>query len=291
MEGGQFDNNQFNQLINNNQPSTGGDGFNNFSQNSNGHNRTKREKATSLAILLVAVVVVFFAYFQLASNLNQPFLKFFDTAGSADSDETCPDGNCQPDDTQSLLVDTDGDGLSDYEELSIYKTSPYLEDSDSDGMSDKYEAEMGYDPNCAGTEPCFASDVSGDDQAGEAPIFSGTMPSPEMTELNVATIREVFITSGMPREEVDQLTDEEILLLYNRLATQTPVEQTTESGPAEQVDLDIDINSMADLQNLTGAQIRALLINQGMPESDLATISDEDLKTMFLDKLKEQANN
>ena len=36
--------------------------------------------------------------------------------------------------------DTDQDGLSDYDELYAYNTSPYLEDSDSDGILDKKEA-------------------------------------------------------------------------------------------------------------------------------------------------------
>src|SRR3989344_3458461 len=48
------------------------------------------------------------------------------------------------------VKDTDGDGLNDYDELYIYKTSPYLEDSDSDGVSDSAEIQKGTNPNCLG---------------------------------------------------------------------------------------------------------------------------------------------
>ena len=33
--------------------------------------------------------------------------------------------------------DTDQDGLSDFDEINIYQTSPYLKDSDSDGVDDQ----------------------------------------------------------------------------------------------------------------------------------------------------------
>lgn len=39
--------------------------------------------------------------------------------------------------------DTDGDGLTNFEELTIYATNPDLADTDSDGLSDGYEAGIG----------------------------------------------------------------------------------------------------------------------------------------------------
>jgi len=47
----------------------------------------------------------------------------------------------------SNTIDSDGDGLSDYEEIRIYDTDPWLVDSDGDGLSDAEEVE-------AGTNPC-----------------------------------------------------------------------------------------------------------------------------------------
>ncbi len=45
-----------------------------------------------------------------------------------------------------ILVDSDGDGLSDYDEVNIYGTNPNLIDSDFDGLSD-YEEVMTYKTN------------------------------------------------------------------------------------------------------------------------------------------------
>ena len=50
--------------------------------------------------------------------------------------------------TQSAFVDTDGDGLSDTDEITIYGTSPVLADTDGDGISDYEEViTHGFDPS------------------------------------------------------------------------------------------------------------------------------------------------
>lgn len=50
--------------------------------------------------------------------------------------------------------DTDRDGLSDYAELNLYRTSPYLADTDSDGVPDAIEIAQGTDPNCPTGQNC-----------------------------------------------------------------------------------------------------------------------------------------
>ena len=47
-------------------------------------------------------------------------------------------------------VDTDGDGLTDEEEINIYYTFPDKADTDGDGYNDKIEIENGYSPHRAG---------------------------------------------------------------------------------------------------------------------------------------------
>jgi hypothetical protein len=46
--------------------------------------------------------------------------------------------------------DSDGDGLSDADELDVWKTDPKKTDSDADGYSDGYEVFKGYNPNGSG---------------------------------------------------------------------------------------------------------------------------------------------
>ena len=62
-------------------------------------------------------------------------------------------------------TDTDGDGLTDEEETTIYNTDPNNPDSDGDGYSDSTEVNNGYDPNCAAGDDCEAPSASSDDSA------------------------------------------------------------------------------------------------------------------------------
>ncbi|MFH1078008.1 MAG: hypothetical protein V1745_01845 [Patescibacteria group bacterium] len=52
--------------------------------------------------------------------------------------------------------DTDGDGISDYDEENILSTSPYLRDTDGDGTPDNAELAMGTNPTCATGDACAA---------------------------------------------------------------------------------------------------------------------------------------
>lgn len=51
---------------------------------------------------------------------------------------------------QASTLDTDKDGLSDDQELYIYKTNPNITDSDEDGYGDGVEVKNGYSPNNSG---------------------------------------------------------------------------------------------------------------------------------------------
>ncbi len=52
--------------------------------------------------------------------------------------------------TSSSKPDTDGDGLGDREELKVYGTDPLKADTDGDGYSDGVEVSGGYNPNGPG---------------------------------------------------------------------------------------------------------------------------------------------
>jgi hypothetical protein len=65
-------------------------------------------------------------------------------------------------------IDTDGDGLKDWEEISKYKTDPMQADTDGDGLSDGQEV-------MRGTEPTQA-DTDGDGVKDGAEVKQGTDP-------------------------------------------------------------------------------------------------------------------
>lgn len=62
--------------------------------------------------------------------------------------------------TNPLAIDTDNDGLSDYEEVKIYHTNPLLSDTDGDGHPDGVEVKNGYNPNGPGKMPGVASSTT-----------------------------------------------------------------------------------------------------------------------------------
>ena len=78
-----------------------------------------------------------------------------------------------------LLADTDGDGLSDYEEIVTYSTDPADEDSDNDSCKDGWEIYYGYDPNDYSDG---ALDLDNDDMRNIDEHFVGTNPNDADTD-------------------------------------------------------------------------------------------------------------
>lgn len=138
--------------------------------------------------------------------------------------------------------DTDSDGLSDYDELNIYLTSPYLTDTDSDGVPDGEEVKSGDDPNCPRGQNCGsgASQVgpraaSPQDLTAIPGSRSGsvtTLPdstfvgiTPENLEtLDPEQVRSLLRGAGVPEEVLAQFTDEQIMTLFKEtLAKNNPL--------------------------------------------------------------------
>ncbi len=149
--------------------------------------------------------------------------------------------------TKDKQTDTDGDGLSDYDEKNIYGTSPYLADTDSDGLSDKVEVTNGTDPLCATGKTCTSSVVT-DPNAYQATVNLGAPPTPptppaaptpgglslaapagapaqpltaadieKLKALPIDQIRQLLISSGADAAKVNAATDADVQTLFNNL--------------------------------------------------------------------------
>lgn len=75
--------------------------------------------------------------------LNRPTVLDSDHDGLTDEEEKLYG-------TDSLKVDTDGDGLTDRDEAKVFKTDPTNSDTDGDGYLDGQEIRAGYDPKGPG---------------------------------------------------------------------------------------------------------------------------------------------
>ncbi len=127
--------------------------------------------------------------------------------------------------------DTDGDGLSNWDELNVYHTSPYLSDSDSDGIPDSVEIAQGTDPNCPKNRDCqlpldgvserTASSSVQTLLEGAAPASQPvpavpTLAMPSAT-LTPAEIKQLIVSNHLATEaDLQGLSDQALIELYQR---------------------------------------------------------------------------
>lgn len=139
--------------------------------------------------------------------------------------------------------DTDRDGLSDYDELYLYHTSPYLADSDSDGIQDAVEIAQGTDPNCPSGKPCAQrldtvfqtstssaafQDILNATKVPLAPteVLLGSSSAtagasdflarpPDPAQMTPAQIREYLLAHNLVRsDQLDVVSDDDIVRIY-----------------------------------------------------------------------------
>lgn len=184
--------------------------------------------------------------------------------------------------------DTDTDGLTDYDELYVYNTSPYLADSDSDGTNDNTEIAAGSDPNCNGAE-CLQV------RTGNQAVPTNTVPlagvATSTSTPSIAEIRQTLLNTGVAQETLNQIDDATLLELYQETLAETgtsPVTTNTALDP-NYADLleDETITGTEDLSNFTPDQIRQLLISSGIDEATLNQVSDADLLAVYKQALGE----
>lgn len=167
--------------------------------------------------------------------------------------------------------DTDGDGLTDEFEVSIYGTSPYLKDTDSDGYDDKTEIETGNNPNCPAGQDCgiIAPTVNINPEDLIIDFNSGPV-----TDEYADSLRTVLLQVGIEQDVLDSMTNEELVQLYNEtiqnLQTEPSVEKSLVAG------------------ELDAATLRGLLIQGGIDQAMLDQLSDEELLQVYAEVLAQE---
>lgn len=200
------------------------------------------------------IAVLILSYMQFRSNVVSPFRVPIATLTSAQEKlQTITDASEARRIERLKTMDTDRDGLSDYAEIYIYKTSPYLADSDSDGIPDAIEIAQGTDPNCPMGRTCGAVanadlqpiynvtssynnllDTTQVRPVGDPSIPGGAdatqrfiLEAPDPSAVSAARARELLTGSGLiPADQLTGLSDADILQVYR--ATYAQVMQIRE---------------------------------------------------------------
>lgn len=188
---------------------------------------TKEQKTGFVLLFIFALLTIAMGVLQMRNNIYNPYVLKSDkktaTAQAVVVDETA----------KLQAIDTDQDGLNNYEELFFYQTSPYLPDTDSDGMKDREEVVAGKDPLCPEGKKCedaAEATVITSSTLVTSPISSSTAPldilneagfvkpqeanSPTIQEYfnNPEKIRELLRQSGeMTESEINQINDATLL--------------------------------------------------------------------------------
>jgi hypothetical protein len=162
-------------------------------------------------------------------------------------------------------IDTDGDGLSDWEEENVYHTSPYLWSTAGDNVPDNVKLAMGENPLCKLGEPCTAqamtfnlptttfplADVAGQDvRTSLGDIFMGDSPVGQNfrdtasdaginLDLNSAVPRDPILlrqallqTGKVTTEQLDNLTDDQLLKYFDEAKAELEKQNPNLKGTA-----------------------------------------------------------
>ena len=201
------------------------------------------QKTGFVLLLVFGILAVGLGLLQMRNTIFNPFVIKLSDTGSAEqlfADEQ----------TRLQSIDTDHDGLNDWEELNFYETSPYLPDTDSDGISDAKEIKAGTDPLCPEGDICNTSeeivvntstqqlDLTGEivtplDVFGQAGI--GMPSDANSTELlaslqDAKKLRELLLQTGqITQEQLDQISDSDLLALVDQMLQENLNTTSTQS--------------------------------------------------------------
>lgn len=177
-------------------------------------NLTQAQKV-SLALLLflgLSSLVLAFPYF--GKKISRPFVK------NKDADFLTLEQKENKKNAELKTQDTDADQLNDFDELYVYRSSPYLGDTDSDGILDGDEVRAGSDPNCPKGQDCLGLVTSGDAASPGTATTAAPPPADAINSLetlkNLSTeeIRNLLVQSGIPKDVLQKVDDKSLRAIY-----------------------------------------------------------------------------
>ncbi len=220
------------------------------------------QKLGLVVVVVIGLTTLIFGFISIRKSIFEPFVRRPSGITFKSTEQL------EKERIESLKnKDTDSDQLTDYDELYIYRTSPFLEDTDSDGDLDGYEVAHGTDPNCPKGKECRqprTSQVAGGDQP---------VAVPEETEPVNGTEQPAGTGTG-EAPAVDENGPNAAMI---QLFTET-------FGPVESLTSDV---IAAKLERMTSAELRAFFIKLGLPASAVEKADDATLRQVFLETIRD----
>lgn len=229
-----------------------------------------------LAVLSFSALVL--GAFQIMNTIRGPFVQ-----PAAEEEDAAQLALAEDD--KLKRQDTDQDGLSDFDELVTYNTSPFLKDSDSDGTEDRIEINQGQDPNCPVGRVCglVVNGNTNDNTNGSlAANANGSVPS-LLTGSNIEALRQTLKDAGAPAYIIDNTDDATLLRTYQSIIGDDS-NTNTNAGTFNDQEL------LGSLKDLKPAEIRDLLKQGGADEAVLKDIDDGTLLDIFKRAIDEENN-
>ncbi len=194
------------------------------------------------------------------------------------------------------VTDTDKDGLSDYDEVYAYRTSPYIPDSDSDGYTDAEEVKTGNDPNCPKGSDCSTGIVGADLSTGAAVSSGASTTEPAVNPYSLTDPKQIraFIaaTGSVSATDLDQVDDATLMQLWAQVKEAVPIPKDGTMTPS------ISMPAPADAATTSGdtklpvnppvAEVRRLLEASGVSKDALNAVDDATLLKLYEETRLEQ---
>ncbi len=206
--------------------------------------------------VVIAVATFVFGYLRINKNIILPLYRpesYFTIRTTAELE----------DERQKMLKeqDTDSDGISDFDELYVFRTSPFLQDSDSDGINDGDEIASQTDPNCPRGKTCDQRSVANVLGQGAETVESGGGSSSTFTPSN----SQGDVPAAMSEEAIMEIVIE----------TFGSPEDLTPEYIAEK------------LTAMESDELRTFLVNIGIPQDILDQTDDATIRALLQQTLKE----
>lgn len=258
-----------------------GDRSNGVSIDNANHNK---EKTIIGALLFVGMTTLIFGFMSINKSIYAPFNQ------ERNFHIKTPDELEQERMQKLKEADSDKDTINDYEELYVFRTSPFLEDSDSDGILDGREIATGTDPTCAQGKTCRQARSTGTPQ--QSAFVSGQFDK-NVAALNTASQQasEIAVAAGKAGAEGTASAPE--AAPTETATSQSNVVETTEDMNKLITETFGDVSKLtseqfkAKVEGLSSRQMRDFMARLGIPQETLEKTDDATLREVINEALGE----